>query len=177
MINGRPFCNRHGPGTCPKRETRSEALFSRMSRIGYNGNALLETRAVRGIMVNPDQKTLQQMKKNTRFLPAFLPSLKWTESQPISQRSHWLSNLFIRLLGEACPIKGGAASGQIRWLYFPRESRLGMDRRRQKGTLRLSGKNEIVVYRFGLMYKRLVKGSLDQITPRTEQIDAAYHGN
>jgi len=133
---------------------------------------------------NTDKKIQKQMKRNARFLLDFLSSthLEGIPTDYSKASLFLLDSLIFRLWGEAGPrlalekmvnIWGSYLGCVIRENYKSE----WIDEGKKGLALRLKGKSEIVVYPFSMMYKRLVNGSLDSITPKIEQIDAAYYGN
>jgi len=134
-------------------------------------------------MANIDKKIQKQMKNNARFLLDFLSSahLDCSPTDYSKESLFLLDSLIFQLWGEAGPrlalekmvhLWGSYVGCIIRENYKSE----WIDEGKKGLALRLKGKSEIVVYPFSMMYKRLVNGSLDEIAPKIEQIDAAYQG-
>lgn len=133
---------------------------------------------------NTDKRIQKQMKSNARFLLDFLSSthLEGIPDDYSKDSLFLLDGLIYQLWGEAGPRLALEKMVNIWGSYLGcvlRENYKSewIDEGKKGPALRLKGKSEIVVYPFGIMYKRLVNGSLDRISPKIERIDAAYHGS
>jgi hypothetical protein len=135
------------------------------------------------MMANVDKQMQRQMKEQAAFLLKFLNShdLGNVPSDYSKESLFMLDGLIHQLWGEAGPSLALEQMVTVWGSYLGcvfRENYNAewLDGGKNGPALRLKGKSEITLYPFSIMYKRFVNGSLDPISAKVKQIDAAYYG-